>query len=151
MAQRESFGESSGGPPDKRAHGDLELRSPPPAERKRGGGRSQDQGKVTFQYHGRVEHYAYVTESDLREAVEFGFLHQVLIQSGTFFFSGAFWLLTELVIKQTEISPSFKITPWMGVCGLSMLFGSVLNFAGWRLYVAKQKKLEKYFPKPTVG
>jgi hypothetical protein len=150
MTQHGALEETSGGAAEKRAHGETNLKSDPPSTKKSEAGRSASKGKVVPRYHDRVEVYAYVTENDLRESIQFGVLQEVLIQSGTFFFSGAFWLLIELVIKQSERKPpQFEVTPWMGVCSLSILFGVILAVAGWTIFLLRQKKLKGYFPTPS--
>ena len=91
-----------------------------------------------------------MTQNDLAEASEFGLMQQLLTQVGMFFFSGAFWLLIDLIIKAYEESQkpnsSFEFSAWMFMCILSMIFGAALFFVGWRLSVVRQKKLKKYFP-----
>lgn len=146
MVQREST-QGSGGANQKRTHVESDLESLPPAAKSEGG-RSGGRGKVIPRYHDRVEDYAYVTESDLRETVEFGALQTALIQTGTFFFSGAFWLLIEQIVRQSEATSQFKFTPWMAMCVLSMIFGIALAVAGWRLFLLKQDKIKRYFPSP---
>jgi predicted transporter len=82
-----------------------------------------------------------VTKDDLREIKGFGWLQQGLFGSGTFFFSGAFWLLAELV-SHNEKS---EFTSWMAMCILSILFGLVLISIGLFLHYLREKKLDKYF------
>jgi hypothetical protein len=138
----------AGGGIDKRAGGESELQSKRPPEKSEGGASRSRKGKVIPRYHDRVEDYAYVTEADLKEAVDLSIVQQVMIQVGTFFFSGAFWLLAELIIREGK-TDQFQFTPWMAVCILSVMFGAVLWLAGWFLFRMKQKKLTKYFPAAT--
>jgi hypothetical protein len=44
-------------------------------------------------YQDRHEEYILVTKDDFREIQAFGWIQQALFGIGTFFFSGAFWLL----------------------------------------------------------
>jgi hypothetical protein len=133
----------AGGATEKRIYEEAEQKVRP--TRKFEGPRGGGKGKVIPQYHSRIEEYAYVTQADLREAVSLGVLQQVLIQTGTFFFSGAFWLFIDLIIRQAEGSAPFRPTPWMGVCLLSIVFGVVLAVAGWAIFLMKQEKLRRYF------
>jgi hypothetical protein len=122
-----------------------EYESPPPA-RKNESTRTGGRGKVTARFHDRTEDYCYITEGDLREVVEFGYLNQALIQAGTFFFSGGFGLFAELVVREADSGKRFSITPWMGTFIVSMVFGAVLAGVGWLVFLVKQKKIRKYFP-----
>jgi hypothetical protein len=108
---------------------------------KRTEGKSRS-GKVHHRIHDRTEEYVYVTRGDLRELLTYGWLHQSLTGVGTFFFSGAFWLLAELLAHQEH----FIFTSWMATCIISMIFGAVLASCGIIIFRVKQKKLEHYFP-----
>jgi hypothetical protein len=48
-------------------------------------------------YRDRHEVYILVTKDDLKETRILGWIQQTLFGIGTFFFSGAFWLLMELL------------------------------------------------------
>jgi hypothetical protein len=110
-----------------------------PAPRARSQSRSQ--GRVVHRVHGRTEDYVYVTRNDLREIKTFGWLHQSLMGVGTFFFSGAFWLLIELLAHQEHVT----FTAWMGMCLLSIAFGAALIVVGLCIFSLKQKKIDNYF------
>jgi len=73
-------------------------------------------------------------------------LHEAMIQTGTFFFSGAFWLLIELLVRGSESQEGLHFTSWMAMCLLSMVFGGLLAFFGWRVVVMRRTKLKNYFP-----
>jgi hypothetical protein len=94
-------------------------------------------------YCDRHEEYELVTKDDLREIYAFGWLEKTLFGVGTFFFSGAFWLLIELMAHQEK----FEFTAWMGTCAVSIVAGGVLAAIGLVLFYLKQQRLEKYFPK----
>jgi cytosine/uracil/thiamine/allantoin permease len=84
-----------------------------------------------------------VTRDDLREVKAFGWLQQGLLTLGTFFFSGAFWLLAELFAHQ-EAEGITQFTAWMGMCVVSMIFGIALIITAIVFYALKQKRLNKY-------
>jgi hypothetical protein len=109
---------------------------------------SGNSGSIRHQVHDRYVEYVYVTPDDLRETREINALQEVLFGVGTFFFSGAFWLLLHLLAHQDR----FAITAWMAACALSMLFGLTLAIVGLRLQWMRQDRLKKYFPvKGTNG
>jgi hypothetical protein len=108
--------------------------------------RGSSKAKVISRISDRVEDYALVTRGDLEAAVELGGLQQILTQVGTFLFSGAFWLLIELVVRESEKPQGFVFTAWMGMCLLSVFAGGSVSYAGWRLFRLKQANLKKYFP-----
>jgi hypothetical protein len=97
-------------------------------------------------YQDRHEEYVLVIRDDLREIRSLGWLQQSLFGIGTFFFSGAFWLLIELMAHQER----FEITAWMGMCLLSILFGVTLAVVGLVLFSLRQRRLNKYFGRHTV-
>jgi hypothetical protein len=57
-----------------------------------------------------------VTRDDLREVRELGWLERALFGVGTFFFSGAFWLVFELLAHQDHT----EFNAWIGMCLLSI-------------------------------
>ena len=83
---------------------------------------------------------------DLREIKTLGWVQQTLYGSGTFFFSGAFWLIIELMAHQEK----FAFTPWMGVCIISMAAGVILAAVGLVMFSLRQKRLNKYFVPETT-
>ena len=83
-----------------------------------------------------------MTRDDLREVKEIGWLQQALFGVGTFFFSGAFWLLMDILAHQEK----YELNAWISMCLLSMGFGGIIGLVGLRLFVLKQKRLDKYFP-----
>jgi hypothetical protein len=56
-------------------------------------------------------------------------------------FSGAFWLIIELMAHQEK----FEFTPWIGVCIISMAAGVILAAVGLVMFSLRQKRLNKYF------
>jgi hypothetical protein len=94
-------------------------------------------------YRDRHEEYLLVTRDDLREIRNFGWFQQTLFGVGTFFFSGAFWLLAELIAHQEH--GKFEFTPWMAVCVISMIAGAALGFIGFVMFLMRQRRLNKYF------
>jgi hypothetical protein len=92
-------------------------------------------------YRDRHEEYMLVTKDDLREIRALGWLQQTLFGAGTFFFSGAFWLLAELMSHQEH----FEFTAWMGMCVISILAGLIVAAIGLILFGLRQKRLDKYF------
>jgi len=98
-------------------------------------------------YHHRHEEYVLVIRDDLQEIKTFGWLQQVLFGTGVFFFSGAFWLLMELLAHQEmEEKGKFEFTAWMAMCVLSMGFGATLSLVALILFWLRQRRLTKYFP-----
>jgi hypothetical protein len=97
--------------------------------------------KAHPRYRDRHEDYILVTQDDLREIKTLGWVQQALYGTGTFFFSGAFWLIMELMAHQEK----FEFTPWMGVCIISMASGVVLAVVGLIMFSMRQKRLSKYF------
>jgi hypothetical protein len=53
-------------------------------------------------HHHRDEDYFLVIRDDLKDAKAFGWMQQALYGVGTFLFSGAFWLLADLIANQDE-------------------------------------------------
>lgn len=82
-----------------------------------------------------------MTLDDLREIKGFGWLQQAMFGMGMFFFSGAFWLLMAILADQKKL----EITPWMGMCGLSIIFGFSLMAVGVVIHYLRNKRLDKYF------
>jgi hypothetical protein len=123
--------------------------APPASEEDRranrtGGGEGEETGaRAHAHYRDRHEEYVLVTRDDLREIKAFGWLQQALLTIGTFFFSGAFWLLAELAAHQ-ETEGKSQITSWMGMCVASMIFGISLIIVAVIFYALKQKRLNKY-------
>ena len=97
--------------------------------------------RVHHRYHDRTEDTIAVTRDDLREIKAVGWIQQSFSTLGTFFFSGAFWLLFELMAHQEK----FEFTAWMGMCVVSIIAGGALASAGWIMFALKQKRLNKYF------
>jgi len=106
------------------------------------GGGQTGRGRVRQKIHDRVEEYVYVTRDDLREIRTIGWLQQFLFGMGTFFFSGAFWLLIELIAHQRE----FEFTAWMGMCIVSITAGITVAAVGLVMFFLRKKRLDKYFP-----
>ena len=105
-------------------------------------GTTSGEGARAFaHYEDHHESYKLVTQDDLREISGFGWIQQGLLSAGAFFFSGAFWLFAEKVSGQDK----FQITPWMGTCILSMLFGVALVIVSLIMFALKQKRISKYF------
>src|SRR5262245_53097634 len=86
--------------------------------------------KAVPYYHDRHEEYELVTRDDLREIRAFGWLQQSLFGVGAFFFSGAFWLLIQLLAQQEKV----EFTAWMGMCLISIVFGVVVAGIGLVLF-----------------
>jgi hypothetical protein len=99
--------------------------------------------QVHPKYHDRHEEYVLVTRDDLREVRELSWFQQGLFGVGAFFFSGAFWLLIELLAHQQK----YEFDAWVGMCLLSMAFGAIVGGVGLRLFFMRQQRLDKYFPK----
>jgi hypothetical protein len=95
--------------------------------------------KVHAHYQDRHEEYIPVTKDDLQEVRTFGWLQQSLFGTGTFFFSGAFWLLMELLSREP------KFTAFVAMCILSMAFGAILGAIGLVMFAIRQRRLNKYF------
>lgn len=108
-----------------------------------GSKRAKGGARVHPVYSDRHEEYALVTKDDLREFKAFSWMQESLLGCGVFFFSGAFWLLCELLAHQAETS-KFELTPWMFVCFVSMSFGIILTALAFGMFVLKQKRLKKY-------
>src|SRR5262245_45129227 len=79
--------------------------------------------KVVPHYRDRHVEYVPVTREDLREIWAFGWLEQTLFGVGTFFLSGAFWLLIELMATHEK---KFEFTAWMAMCVISIVAGGAL-------------------------
>ena len=90
-------------------------------------------------YQDRHEEYMLVTREDLTEVRAFGWMQQSLFGAGTFFFSGAFWLIMELLAHE------LKFTAWIGMCLISMAFGGILLGIGFAMFMLRQNRLNKYF------
>jgi hypothetical protein len=96
--------------------------------------------RAVAHYEDRHERYVLVTKDDLREIKGFGWLQQSLFGAGAFLFSGAFWLLINLLSEQTK----YQFTSWMGMCVISMIAGAMLSGVGIIMFVMRQKRLNKY-------
>jgi hypothetical protein len=121
--------------------------------RRRAAGGAADAGaRVHAKYYDRHEEYVPVTRDDLREIRAFGWMQQSLFGVGTFFFSGAFWVLVELLAHQ-EQAGKYEFTAWMGMCVVSMTAGTLLAGVGLIFHSLRQRRLDKYFreevPAPT--
>lgn len=112
-------------------------RPPRPALRAKGG----EGARVHAHYQDRHEEYVLVTRDDLREIRTFGWMQQVLFGIGMFLFSGAFWLLMELIANEQH----FEFTLWMGMCIISMAGGGIIGIVGLVIFTLRQKRLGKYF------
>jgi len=66
-------------------------------------------------------------------------MEQSLFGVGAFFFSGAFWLVIELLAHE------FKFTAWIGMCLISMAFGGLCFVVGLVMFGLRQRRLDKYF------
>lgn len=86
-----------------------------------------------------------MTRDDLREVRALGWMQQSLFGIGSFLFSGAFWLVIELIAHQEEERGKFELTAWMGMCFLSMIAGGVLVGVGLLLFRLREKRLDKFF------
>ena len=128
---------ASGGTNTPAEHHTISARTPQPARRAAGG----EGARVYPHYEDRHEEYVLVIRDDLREIRSLGWLQQSLFGTGTFFFSGAFWLLMDLVAHQERA----EFTAWMGMCVLSMIFGIMLGGVGLVLFSLRQRRLNKYF------
>jgi hypothetical protein len=117
------------------------ARSSSPASRRVLRAAGGEGARVHPHYQDRHEEYVLVIRDDLREIRSLGWLQQSLFGVGTFFFSGAFWLMIELMAHQER----FEFTAWMGECVLSVLFGIVLAVVGLVLFTLRQRRLSKYF------
>lgn len=82
-----------------------------------------------------------MTRDELREIRAFGWLQQTLYGIGTFFFSGAFWLLVDLLAHQEH----YGFTARMGMCVVSMVFGGVIASVGLIMFGLRQRRLNKHF------
>lgn len=60
--------------------------------------------------------------------------------AGTFLFSGAFWLSIERLCTVGVNDP----VVW--ICAISMVFGLVLGFTGYRQQCRRVRRLERYCP-----
>lgn len=103
----------------------------------------EDGGRYIPHYEDTHGRHKLVTMDDLREVRGFGIAQQILFGSGAFFFSGAFWEMVRTVAEQ----PHFEFTPWMMVYVISMVAGGMLASVGVYLFLAKQRRLDKYFPR----
>ena len=103
--------------------------------------KTEEGAKTIARYRHRYEDYIPVTLDDLREIKGFGWLQQAMFGMGMFFFSGAFWLLMAILADQKKL----EITPWMGMCGLSIIFGFSLMAVGVVIHYLRNKRLDKYF------
>lgn len=101
-------------------------------------------------YEDRHERYILMTRDDLREIRTFGWLQEAIFGVGMFFFSGAFWLLAELLAHE-EKQPKFEFTAWMGMCCVSMVFGLVLAAASLIMFWLRLKRLNKYADAPDAN
>lgn len=86
-------------------------------------------------YHDQHEDYIPVSRSLLRELSSFGWLQEGAGAAGMFFFSGAFWLLITLLAEHSSELDQFAA--WIAFCGISILFGGVLIWIGYRHFFSK--------------
>lgn len=82
-----------------------------------------------------------MNERDLRELLTIDAVQQLMMAVGTFFASGATWLAIEKLMEQDK----FQITPLLGVCGVSIVFGGALFVAGFVLYIMRRQKIRDIF------
>lgn len=85
-----------------------------------------------------------MTRDDLEDVREFGPLQQILFGSGSFLFSGAFWLAITLLIEHAGHYEEYGFG--FLLCAISMIAGGTLAYVGYRLFRMKQARLDKYFP-----
>jgi hypothetical protein len=84
-----------------------------------------------------------VSRARLREISTLGWIQEGAGGAGVFFSSGAFWLLATLVAEHWD--ETAKYTPWFILCGLSILFGVVLMWIGFRHFKMKQDYISDLF------
>jgi hypothetical protein len=94
-------------------------------------------------YSDQHENYITVSPSILRELSTFGWLQEGLGAAGTFFFSGAFWLLVTLLVEHLEEIK--KYAPWLMLCVISMIFGGILIWIGYSHFRLKQDRINDIF------
>jgi|ERR1700749_2557367 len=94
-------------------------------------------------YHDRHEDYVPVSRPVLLELSVLGWLQEGAGAVGTFFFSGAFSLLGTMLFEHAnEIT---KFIPWVILCFVSMLFGTVLMWVGYHHFLLKQQRIHDIF------
>ncbi len=89
------------------------------------------------------EEYIPVSRPLLEELSTFGWLQEGAAAAGTFFFSGAFWLLVTLLVEHNDEIP--KYAPWLLTCIVSMLFGAALVWVGYHHFRLKQNRIREIF------
>jgi hypothetical protein len=89
------------------------------------------------------EDYVPVSRLLLRELSSFGWLQEGCGAAGTFFFSGAFWLLLTMLFEHGDEYK--KYVPWFLMCIISMIFGSVLLWVGYSHFKLKQDRISEIF------
>lgn len=94
----------------------------------------------TIIHHRNLE-FVPVTRDELLEMKEFGWLQQFVFAFGMFFISGALWPLIDFFATGKEKLVSMYI--------ISTIAGLVLLIVWFILFVQKQRRLNKYFPKET--
>lgn len=84
-----------------------------------------------------------MTPEDLREAIAFNWMQQIVGGLGMFLMGGAFWKLFDLAAA----TPSAEVTAWRITYIVMLGFGAVLYAISWVLFHLKQRRISKYFPK----
>jgi hypothetical protein len=91
-------------------------------------------------YHKGSQDVVGVPVMEIRDASSSANEETLQFTAGTFLFSGAFWLGIERLCTVGVDDP----VAW--VCGLSMLFGAVLGFTGYKQQSRRVRRLERYCP-----
>ena len=94
-------------------------------------------------YHDQHEDYVPVSRPLLNELSTFGWLQEGAGAAGMFFFSGAFWLFVTMISEHSDALEKFA--PWLLLCIVSMLFGAVLIWVGYRHFILKQDRIREIF------
>lgn len=143
MARAHTLEKSAGGkgPPETGGSrsDSSHISSPAPKPR----GEKQRGARHIPHYYDQHEDYVPVSRPLLRELSTFGWLQEGAGAAGMFFFSGAFWLFATLVYEHgVHLS---EYVPWVLMCVISMLFGAVLIWVGYRHFKLKQDRIQDIF------
>jgi len=107
------------------------------------GKNTPDGARHIAHYHDQHEDYVPVSRPLLQELSTFGWLQEGAGGAGMFFFSGAFWLLVTMLFEHSD--EFGKYIPWLLLCVVSMIFGGVLIWVGYRHFQLKQNRIQDIF------
>lgn len=96
-------------------------------------------------YHQRNQDVIAVNKSDLEDILSFDGISAIFGTIGMFFLSGSVWLIADKGLGE----PPFIMTPLLGFCFASVVFGFVFLAAGIYMHSKKRGRITQIFKETT--